>query len=85
MPRTPSLGLTLIALLFVACAAPTTAPRAPVASDARDECREFAEGTLPSEPVRGNGGGRSTVYPTRDADSLRTLFDLCMQAKDALR
>jgi hypothetical protein len=79
------LVLPAMALALAACAKPAP-PAAPVA-DARtvEECRDFAEQTVPSQPVRGNGGGRSTVYPSRDPDSLRTLFDLCMQAKDALK
>jgi hypothetical protein len=77
--------LPLVALLLAACAAPAQAPPTPANARALDECRDFAESTAPSQPVRGNGAGRSTVYPSRDADSLRTLFDLCLQAKEALR
>ena len=50
-----------------------------------DECRDFAEQTVPSEVARGNGAGRSTIYPSRNPESLRTLFELCMQAKEALK
>ena len=76
-------ALPLLVLATAACAAPATRPL----TDVRivDECRDFAEQTVPSEVARGNGAGRSTVYPSRNPDSLRTLFELCMQAKEALK
>jgi hypothetical protein len=76
------LAVPVLALALAACA--TRSPSVDTA--AVEECREFAEQTVPHEPVRGNGsGGRSTVYPSRDAETLHTLFDLCMKAKEALR
>lgn len=90
MSRTPGpLRLSVIALALAACASPS--PNRPPgeirAVDVRavDECHDFAEQTLPNAPVRGNGSGRWTIYPSRNAESLRTLFDLCMQAKEALK
>ena len=78
-----------IALALAACASPSAnRPLGDVrAVDVRavDECHDFAEQTLPNSPVRGNGTGRFTIYPARNADSLQTLFDLCMQAKEALK
>jgi hypothetical protein len=78
-----------IAFALAACASPS-ANRPPgefraVDVRAMDECHDFAEQTLPNSPVRGNGAGRSTIYPARNAESLQTLFDLCMQAKEALK
>jgi hypothetical protein len=87
--RLGPLRLSAIALALVACASPSPNPSAgdmrPVDVRAMDECHDFAEQTLPNAPVRGNGAGRWTVYPSRNAESLRTLFDLCMQAKEALK
>jgi len=80
------LTVPVIALVLAACATPTRSPSPVVDTAAVEECREFAEQTVPREPVRGNGGGgRSTVYLSQDAESLHTLFDLCMKAKEALR
>jgi hypothetical protein len=80
------LAAPVIALALAACATPARSPSPIVDTAAVEECREFAEQTVPHLPVRGNGsGGRSTVYPSQDADALRTLFDLCMKAKEALR
>jgi hypothetical protein len=75
--------LALVVLATAACATPASRRL----SDVRvvDECRDFAEQTVPSELARGNGAGRSTIYPARDPESLRTLFELCMQAKEALK
>jgi len=75
-----------VALALAACAPSIRAPNPVVDTRAVEECRDFAEQTVPHEPVRGNGGGgRSTVYPSKDAESLSTLFDLCMKAKEALK
>jgi hypothetical protein len=79
------LFLPAVALVLVACAPSTRAPSPVVDTAAVEECRDFAEQTVPHEPVRGNGGGRSTVYPAKNAESLYTLFDLCMKAKEALK
>ena len=75
--------LVLVVLAAAACATPASRPL----SDVRvvDECRDFAEQTVPSELARGNGAGRSMIYPSRNPESLRTLFELCMQAKEALK
>jgi hypothetical protein len=78
--------LPAVALALAACAPSTRAPSPVVDTTAVEECRDFAEQTVPHEPVRGNGGGgRSTVYPSKNAESLYTLFDLCMKAKEALK
>ena len=75
-----------VALALAACAPSIRAPNPVVDTRAVEECRDFAEQTVPHEPVRGNGGGgRSTVYPSKNAESLSTLFDLCMKAKEALK
>ena len=74
-----------VALALAACAPSMRAPSPAVDTAAVEECRDFAEQTVPHEPVRGNGGGRSTVYPSKNAESLSTLFDLCMKAKEALK
>ena len=77
-----------IVFALAACASPSaTRPPEFRAVDVRamDECHDFAEQTLPNSPVRGNGTGRFTIYPARNAESLQTLFDLCMQAKEALK
>jgi hypothetical protein len=79
------LVLPMTALTLIACATPSASARPSADVRVVDECRDFAEQTVPHEPVHGDGRGRSTVYPSRDADSLRTLFDLCMQAKEALK
>ena len=80
------LAVPVIALALAACATSAHSPSPGVDTAAVEECREFAEKTVPREPVRGNSsGGRSTVYLSQDAESLHTLFDLCMRAKEALR
>jgi hypothetical protein len=82
-------GLFAIVFALAACASPSAnRPLGEIrAVDVRavDECHDFAEQTLPNSPVRGNGAGRFTIYPSRNAESLQTLFDLCMQAKEALK
>ena len=78
-----------VALALAACASPSASrPVGDIrAVDVRamDECHDFAEQTLPNSPVRSNGAGRFMIFPARNADSLQTLFDLCMQAKEALK
>jgi hypothetical protein len=76
----------LVAVVVLAAAACVTPASRPL-GDVRvvDECRDFAEQTAPSELARGTGTGRSTIYPARNPESLRTLFELCMQAKEALK
>jgi hypothetical protein len=81
--RRGAVALVLIAAL-PACAAPRPAALA-VDMRAVEECREFAESSAPPRPVHGTVGGRSRVYPAQDAETLRTLFDLCMQTKEALK
>jgi len=55
--------LPAVTLALAACAPSTRAPTPVVDTTAVEECRDFAEQTVPHEPVRGNGGGgRSTVY-----------------------
>ncbi|HEV8585535.1 MAG TPA: hypothetical protein VGT02_11260 [Methylomirabilota bacterium] len=78
---TRGVAALMLALSVAACAT----ARPAVDAKAVEECRDFAETTAPREPVRGNGAGRSAVYPSQDAESLTTLFDLCMQAKEALK
>jgi hypothetical protein len=75
--------VALVVLATAACATPASRPL----SDVRvvDECRDFAEQTVPNEVARGSGAGRSAIYPARNPESLRTLFELCMQAKEALK
>ncbi len=75
----------LFVLAAIACATPAREARAPTDVRVVEECRDFAEQTVPTEPVRGNGHPRSTVYLSRNPESLRTLFDLCMEAKEALK
>jgi len=75
--------LPFVVLAAAACATPASRPLIDVR--VVDECRDFAEQTVPSEVARGNGAGRSTIYPSRNPESLRTLFELCMQAKEALK
>ena len=77
----------LMVLLLAACATPAPAPRPYINAAFVEECRTFAEQTVPTEPVavRGTNFSRSAVYPSRNPESLRTLFDLCLQAKEALR
>jgi hypothetical protein len=79
--------LPIIVLLVAACAAPAPAPRPYVNGSFVEECRNFAEQTVPTEPVavRATNFARSAVYPSRNPESLRTLFDLCLQAKEALK
>jgi hypothetical protein len=85
VPRT--LILPAIVLAVAACATSNPTPRPYVNASFVEECRNFAEQTVPVEPVpvRGTNFSRSAVYPSRNAESLRTLFDLCLQAKEALR
>jgi hypothetical protein len=74
----------MLALALGGCAtAPSPAPVAD--SPAIEECRDFAERTAPRAAARGAGAGRSMVYPKQDPESLATLFDLCMKAKEALK
>ena len=77
----------IVVVLAAACATPAPAPRPYVNAGFVEECRNFAEQTVPTEPVavRGTNFSRSAVYPSRNPESLRTLFDLCLQAKEALR
>ena len=75
----------VVALTIPACASAPRETRIPADVRVVEECRDFAEQTVPTEPVRGNGQRRSTVYPSRDPDTLRTLFDLCVDAKEALK
>jgi hypothetical protein len=82
-----TLVVPIIVLLVAGCATPAPAPRPYVNASFVEECRNFAEQTVPVEPmpVRGTNFSRSAVYPSRNPESLRTLFDLCLQAKEALR
>ena len=79
--------LILPAVVVVVAACATSNPTPYVNASFVEECRNFAEQTVPVEPVpvRGTNFSRSAVYPSRNAESLRTLFDLCLQAKEALR
>jgi hypothetical protein len=78
-------GVAAVVLAAMACATPGRETRIPADIRVVEECRDFAEQTVPSEPVRGNGQRRSTVYPSRNPDTLQTLFDLCVDAKEALK
>jgi hypothetical protein len=82
-----TLIVPIVVVLAAACATPAAAPRPYANASFIEECRAFAEQTVPTEPVavRGTNFSRSAVYPSRNPESLRTLFDLCLQAKEALR
>jgi len=78
---------TFCALLLACgagCASATRPPLTPAQQANVDECHAFAEETAPREPIHSANGGRSTVAAAPNADTFRPLFDLCLQAKDAM-
>ena len=78
------LAVAGILIALGACAGPTRQARPATDVRVMEECRDFAEQAVPTEPVHGNSRPPK-VYPSRNPESLRTLFDLCVDAKEALR
>jgi hypothetical protein len=79
-------GLLLGALVGACCVACAPAARRPLTDVERahiDECHAFAEETAPRVPVQSTNGRRAVASAPK-AESFQTLFELCMQAKDAL-
>ena len=84
--RVPTLGDGLLGVVLVlACAGCATQPK-PIAVNLEhvQECQDFAERSVPAEPVRTNANGRATVVSAPNAEALWTLFELCKQARGAL-
>jgi hypothetical protein len=83
--RVDRLLVTAVVAACVACTPPARRPLTLMERAHVDECHAFAEETAPRVPVRASGGGgRSTVATAPNAESLQTLFELCMQAKGAM-
>lgn len=84
LPQPRALVLGAVVLTCSIACAPTT--RRPLTEAERaniDECQVFAEETAPRVAVQSSTGRRS-VSSTPEAESFKTLFELCMQSKDAL-
>jgi hypothetical protein len=84
LPQPRALALGALVLAGVIACAPTT--RRPLTEAERahvDECQLFAEETAPRVALQSTTGRRS-VGSAPEAESFKTLFELCMQSKDAL-